>query len=99
MAECMKNGVTCPAFYKCQKEGLVANGAGWETVEVDGQTVIIARPAVARAENQLTMQQYCFYCLARPTGKKIGTVAGWTGSTPKWCPRGRGEDSKRCNLV
>lgn len=35
------------------------------------------------------LDQYCFYCLATPGVRKIGTVAGWTGRTPKWCPKGR----------
>ena len=37
------------------------------------------------------LQQYCFYCMATPRVKKIGDLAGWTGSTPKWCPLGRDE--------
>ena len=89
MAECMKNGVTCPCFYKCQEEGLSANGGGWETITIKEQKVIRARPG-RRPGNRRAMQQYSFYCLARPTGKKIGTMASWTGSTPPWCPLGRG---------
>ena len=35
---------------------------------------------------------YCFYCTAAPSGgKKIGHMATWSGSTPKWCPEGRDE--------
>lgn len=33
--------------------------------------------------------QYCFYCTATPRAKKIGHMATWSGSTPKWCPEGR----------
>lgn len=36
------------------------------------------------------LQRFCFYCLATPRIKKIGTVASWTGTTPPWCPKGRG---------
>ena len=35
------------------------------------------------------LQRFCFYCLATPRIKKIGTVASWTGTTPPWCPKGR----------
>ena len=61
MAECRKDGVDCPHFYKCTEEG--------DTVQ---------------------LQRFCFYCLATPRIKKIGTVASWTGTTPPWCPKGRG---------
>lgn len=67
MAECMKNGVTCPDFYKCSQAGDVVASTGKQ------------------------LQQFCFYCMATPRIKKIGTVASWTGSTPPWCPRGRGK--------
>lgn len=89
MAECMKNGVTCPCFYKCTQEGLQPSGRGWETIEVDGEKVVRARPGQSMNKKR-TMQIFSFYCLAKPSGKKIGTVASWTGSTPPWCPRGRG---------
>ena len=35
------------------------------------------------------LDQYCFYCKATPGIRKIGSVASFTGSTPKWCPLGR----------
>lgn len=89
MAECRKNGVDCPCFYECKESGLTANGAGWEDIEADGEKIIRARPGKARGQKR-AMDQYCFYCLARPTGKKIGHKARWTGTTPNWCPRGRG---------
>lgn len=66
MAECKKNGVTCPEFYKCSKEGDVVASTGKK------------------------LQQFSFYCMATPRIKKIGTIASWTGSTPPWCPLGRG---------
>lgn len=47
----------------------------------DGDTVVSSRKV---------LQQYCFYCMATPRIKKIGTIASWTGTTPPWCPRGRG---------
>lgn len=47
----------------------------------DGDTV---------ASSRKVLQQYCFYCMATPRIKKIGTIASWTGFTPPWCPRGRG---------
>lgn len=37
------------------------------------------------------LQQYSFYCMKTPGVKKIGNLASWTGSTPKWCPLGRDE--------
>lgn len=30
---------------------------------------------------------YCLYCLSSKRPKKIGSVASWTGRTPKWCPK------------
>lgn len=35
------------------------------------------------------LEQYCFYCMATPRIRKIGHMASWSGSTPKWCPKGR----------
>ena len=35
------------------------------------------------------LDQYCFYCTATPGIRKIGHLASWPGSTPKWCPLGR----------
>lgn len=70
MAECMKNGATCPDFYKCENEG--------DTIESIGKK----------------LQQYCFYCLGTPRIKKIGHLVSWTGTTPIWCPRGRGENDQ-----
>ena len=66
MAECMKDGVDCPDFYKCTEEGDIVQNLGKK------------------------LQRFCFYCLATPRIKKIGTVASWTGTTPPWCPKGRG---------
>ena len=89
MAECLKNGKACPAFYECKQEGLAANGKGWETIPMGNKAVTIARPGTAR-EKQRNMQIFCYYCLACPTGRKIENKAQWTGTTPKWCPLGRG---------
>ena len=91
MAECRKNGVDCPCFYECEEEGLAANGVGWETVAVNGIRVVKARPGTARGKR--VMERFAFYCLAKPTGKKIAHKASWTGTTPKWCPLGRGEEN------
>lgn len=66
MAECRKDGVDCPDFYKCTEEGDIVQNSGKK------------------------LQRFCFYCLATPHIKKIGTVASWTGTTPPWCPKGRG---------
>lgn len=79
---------TCPAFYKCETEGLTANGRGWIEKEIDGKNVPICRPGTI-PNRKRTMQKYSFYCLAAVTGKKIGGFADWTGRTPKWCPLGR----------
>lgn len=35
------------------------------------------------------LDQYCYYCLATPRFKKVGHKASWSGSTPKWCPKGK----------
>lgn len=78
----------CPAFYGSRDEGLCPNGAGWEKKEIDGQQVVVCRPG-STPNRKRTMQKYCFYCLATPTGKKIGDLAGWSGRTPIWCPLGR----------
>lgn len=67
MAECKKNGVTCPDFYQCREEGDMVGGTGKK------------------------LDRFCFYCLGTPRFKKIGHMASWTGTTPAWCPRGRGE--------
>lgn len=88
MAECLKNGQHCPAFYECKSEGLAANGGGWETFRIGNKMVTVVRPSTARGKR--TMQMFCYYCRATPTGKKIGSKAQWTGTTPKWCPLGRG---------
>lgn len=93
MAECLKNGNRCPAFYECKQEGLAANGAGWQTTKIGDKVVTLARPAAAR-DRQRKLQQFCYYCLATPTGKKIGSKAQWTGTTPKWCPLGRGTEGE-----
>ena len=66
MAECRKDGVVCPDFYKCTEEGDIVQNSGKKLL------------------------RFCFYCLATPRIKKIGTVASWTGTTPPWCPKGRG---------
>lgn len=79
---------SCPAFYEVYSEGRAATGGGWETKNIDGRNVICCRPGKARA-GQKPMDRFCFYCLAMPRGKKIGSKASWTGRTPKWCPLGR----------
>ena len=78
----------CPAFYKCSGEGISATAGGWEEKRIDDQTINCCRPAKSIGAKR-TMTQYCLYCLAMPTGKKIGHLASWTGRTPKWCPLGR----------
>lgn len=88
MFRCME----CPAFYEVKREGLAATGGGWEMKAIEGREVLCCRPAV-RVGGKRTMDQYCYYCLAKPTGKKIGSKASWTGRTPGWCPIGR--DAKR----
>ena len=37
------------------------------------------------------LDRFCYYCLGTSRIKKIGNKASWSGRTPKWCPRGRGE--------
>jgi|GEM_PF-1787706 len=37
------------------------------------------------------LERYCYYCLGTPRVRKIGHKAIWSGTTPKWCPRGRGD--------
>ena len=78
----------CPAFYRCNQEGLSAVADGWEDKDIDGKVVKCCRPAKGLSSKR-TMEQFCLYCLAAPTGKKIGHLASWTGRTPKWCPLGR----------
>ena len=80
-----RNCHDCPAFYKCTEEGLSATGGGWADKEIDGQKVNCCIPAHKLGAKR-TMERFCFYCLAKPTGKKIGHLASWTGSTPRWCP-------------
>lgn len=78
----------CPAFYRCNEEGLSPAGEGWEIKEIDGQTVIVCQPGLLPGRKR-TMRKYSLYCLAMKAGKKIGDIAGWTGRTPVWCPLGR----------
>lgn len=78
----------CPAFYKCDRDGISATGGGWHQVKVDGKKVTICRPAEKLGAKRL-MQKFSFYCLACATGRKISTYANWTGRTPTWCPLGR----------
>lgn len=83
----------CPAFYKCERDGISATGGGYHDVKIDGKKVTICRPGT-RLGAKRTMEKYSFYCLACATGKKIATMASWTGRTPKWCPLGREMDMK-----
>ena len=80
--------LACPAFYKCDDERVSATAGGWEEKTIDNQSVRCCRPAKSISAKR-TMTQYCLYCLATATGKKIGHLASWTGRTPKWCPLGR----------
>lgn len=80
--------LACPAFYKCDKEGISATAGGWEEKTIDNKPVNCCRPAASVGAKR-TMTQYGLYCLATPTGKKIGHLASWTGRTPIWCPLGR----------
>ena len=80
--------LACPAFYKCDKEGMSATAGGWEEKKIDDKKVICCKPA-GSVSTKRTMTQYGLYCLATATGKKICHLASWTGRTPKWCPLGR----------
>ena len=75
----------CPAFYECTEDGLSPTGGGYKPKEINGEEVICCRPGT-RLGAKRTMDRFCYYCLATPTGKKIGSKASWTGSTPRWCP-------------
>lgn len=75
----------CPAFFEVEEEGLAAAAGGWEEKMIDGQEVLCCRPA-KRISVKRTMDRFCYYCLAKPSGKKIGHKASWTGRTPTWCP-------------
>ena len=44
------------------------------------------------ASSNKKLEQYCFYCMATPRIRRIGHKASWSGSTPKWCPKGREEN-------
>lgn len=92
MAKCVdyKTGDRCPAFYEVKEPGLVPTGRGWENKVIDGKEVICCRPGTT-AQKKKPMELYCFYCTATVKGRKIGNKASFTGSTPKWCPLGRGE--------
>lgn len=81
-----RNCHDCPAFYECTEDGLNATEGGWVNKKLpEGGTVLCCRPATVRCGKR-QMDRFCFYCLATPTGKKIGSKASWTGSTPRWCP-------------
>lgn len=90
MAKCVdyETGRKCPAFYEVKEPGLVPTGRGWENKEIDGKDVICCRPG-RTVQKKKPMDQYCYYCLATPKTKKIGSKASFTGSTPAWCPLGR----------
>lgn len=92
MAKCMdwREGYRCPALCEVKQENLYATGGGWEEKQIDGKQVVCCRPA-EHISRKKPMDQYCFYCLATPMSKKIGSIASWPGSTPKWCPLGRTE--------
>ena len=76
----------CPAFYKCDKEGMAATAGGYETKVIDGRNMICCRPAPLWGKKR-TMKQYAFYCLATANGKLIAHVHDYTGKVPLWCPR------------
>ena len=79
----------CPAFYEVKRDNMVATAGGWEHKPLpEGGTVLCCRPAEAPGARRI-MQQFSFYCLAKPLGKKIDSKASWTGRTPTWCPLGR----------
>ena len=79
---------SCPAFYEVKEKDIISTGCGWEDKVIDGKTVILCRPAKTTRKRK-PMDQYCFYCLATVSAKKIANKASWTGRTPKWCPLGR----------
>jgi hypothetical protein len=78
--------LSCPAFYKCEKPDMAATAGGYETKQIDGETVICCRPASAWGRKR-TMRQYAYYCLATSNGHMIAGMADFTGNVPKWCPR------------
>lgn len=77
---------TCPAFYKCDKDGMAATAGGYETKIIDGKNRICCRPAPLWGKKR-TMKRFAFYCLATPSGKLIAHVHDYTGKVPLWCPR------------
>lgn len=78
----------CPAFFEVKEDGLAAAAGGWVKKLIAGREILCCRPA-PRLDAKRTMARFCYYCLAKPTGKKIGHKASWTGRTPTWCPLGR----------
>ena len=77
---------TCPAFYKCDKDGLAATAGGYETKMIDDKNMVCCRPAPLWGKKR-TMKRFAFYCLATPNGKLIAHVHDYTGKVPLWCPR------------
>jgi hypothetical protein len=80
--------IICPAFFEVKEKGLVPTGGGWSNHKIDGKNVICCRPG-RTIQKKKTMDRFCYYCLATPKAKKIGSKASWTGRTPIWCPLGR----------
>ena len=80
--------IECPAFYRCNEDNLSATAGGKKEMKIDGKDVLLCKPGPV-ADGKRTMQRFSLYCLAKPSGKKIGTIASWTGRTPVWCPLGR----------
>ena len=91
MARCVdyKTGERCPAFYEVKTSGVIPTGGGWENRVIDGKDMICCRPGTT-VQKKKPMDLYCYYCTATPRSKKIGSKASFSGSTPKWCPLGRG---------
>lgn len=40
------------------------------------------------------LQPNCFYCFGGRRLRKIGHKASWTGKTPNWCPKEKGNDNE-----
>lgn len=80
--------INCPAFFEVKEDGLVPTGGGWTNHKIDDKNVICCRPG-RTIQKKKPMDRFCYYCLATPKAKKIGSKASWTGRTPTWCPLGR----------
>lgn len=50
----------------------------------EGETITLPPSTI----KELDLHHY--YCKKTQRVRKIGSVESWSGSTPKWCPLGRG---------